>query len=213
MLNRFLEIIRKRSFISRMPKTLILSICIFIPFSFAVPLFFSIKIVKSPDTGYYFRQISDPYSDFVLYYGQFLFLFETIIPIIVLFILSVVSVYKFRVRMQIHSTLSMDQARAKKAEFRFTKMTLTLSTICIISRILDMITSLLFRMTSLNIKLFTTYDSTILHLLKSITDLILCSVKAFDGIIYLKMDKNIWKLILKTFTSKKVTIFYLYLKL
>ncbi len=207
MLNRYLEITRKKSCISRMSKTLVLYICICTPLPFAIPGLFLVKIVEGPQKGTFVKKAIDPPAtpNLVLYYTELIFLFETVLPVFFLTFLNVVSVSKFRIRMQIHADLTHNQAQAKKAETRFTKMSFFLSTICIVSRILDMITTIIFRLTGLAPLMFTADYIALIKLLKSVTNFILYSAHALDGLIHLKMDKNIWKLVLKLLGRKQVS--------
>ncbi len=83
MLNRYLEITRKKSCISRMSKTLVLYICICTPLPFAIPGLFLVKIVEGPQKGTFVKKAIDPPAtpNLVLYYTELIFLFETVLPV------------------------------------------------------------------------------------------------------------------------------------
>ena len=60
-------------------------------------------------------------SKYLFFYFIGLFLLETLIPLLVQLILSIVSVYKFKRLMYRLGHLTRNQTEARKAEVRFTK--------------------------------------------------------------------------------------------
>ncbi len=205
ILNRFSVIIKKDKFLTQMSKKTILFLCFSIPLLSSVPGYFSVEIVAGSKNGTFVKKLTKfGASNYFFYYYTFLFLMETVIPIVILVFLNSVSVYKFKKIMDKKGHLTKNQTEGKQAEIRFCILIFTLTTICILSRLLDFGITLPFRLTILNPNLFEPRIVKLLGFLKCLTNLFLYSTQALDGILYLKMDSNLWKLIIKTLGCKKV---------
>ena len=110
--------------------------------------------------------------------------------------INIVTVYKFKQVMERHADLTGNQTEARKAERRFTKMVFLLSAITSVTRIIDMVTSIFNRLSVISPS---TFDQGTLELVlfsKSITVIFINIALAFDALVFLRMDKNIWGLIL-----------------
>jgi len=105
-----------------------------------------------------------------------------------------------------HGNLSNQQIRAKEAEQRFTKMIIVLSIICIITRMFDLVASVLNRLVILRPDLFSINFITLIRLLKGTANFVLAFVDSIDCIVCIIMDKNIWKLILNILGIFQVNI-------
>ncbi len=206
ILNRFLEIVKKKSFLSKMSKLLDLLICFSVPILISLPVYFSTRIIKSKSRGKFEKQLTQ-FGTSKVYSAYFLgvFLFETIFPILVLVVLNVVSVYKFKKLMNKKGHLTKNRTEGKLAEVRFTKMVFILTSICILSRVMDFIITFFYRLTIINRLIFSPGSVRLLLFLMSLTNLFLFAVQALDGLVYLIMDRNLWKLSLKIFKLKKVS--------
>ncbi len=206
ILNRFLEIVKKKSFLFKMSKLLNLLICFSVPILISLPVYFSTRIMKNKSRGKFEKQLTQ-FGTSKVYSTYFLgvFLFETIFPILVLVVLNVVSVYKFKKLMNKKGHLTKNRTEGKLAELRFTKMVFILTYICILSRVMDFIITFLYRLTIINSLIFSPSSIRFLLFLMSLTNLFLFAVQALDGLVYLIMDRNLWKLSLKVFKLKKVS--------
>lgn len=82
-------------------------------------------------------------------------------------------------------------------ELIFTKTVLILNTIWVVSRVLDMVTNMLFRLTiTENVQIL--LDSLILiEALRNFSNLILFTAHSLESFIYFKMDNRIRGLVLK----------------
>ncbi len=203
VLNRFCEITKKDFFLAKMTKKLNLLICFLFPLTLSVPSYLAFTIVKTQNMFSLGLAEFGNSRWFTVYYLG-IFLIETIVPLSVQSILYSVSVYKFKRVMNIHGHLTRNQTAARKAEVRFTKTSFLLGSICMVSRLFDLTTSVFTLSVVLYPTLFTQKSINIISFFKSLTNFILYFVHAFDSIIYIKMDKNLWKLILKTFKINKV---------
>ncbi len=205
IVNRFLEITRKKNCVQKMSKKLVLFVCLFPPAVLTVPAHLAVRIVAGSTNQTYIKELTQfGSSKTLLVYSVLVFLFESVIPCVVMIFLNCVSNYKFRDLMYRHAHLTKNKTESKKAEIRFTKMIFILTSICILSTFLDLVTTLLARLIPQDTSLFSPTFVKALAFAKSVTNLLVYSVHALDGIIYLKLDKNLWQLILKIFSLRKV---------
>jgi len=103
--------------------------------------------------------------------------------------------------MERHADLTGNQTEARKAERRFTKMVFLLSAITSVTRIIDMVASIFNRISVVSPG---TFDQGTLELIifsKSLTVILINIALAFDALVFLRMDKNIWGLAL-SFTGR-----------
>ena len=140
------------------------------------------------------------------YYLVVLFMLETVIPIGTILVLNVLSVVKFRKQTRIHRNLTRQQQNDNKVENRYTTLVIILTTICIISRFFDMATGLFYRLQYLDPSMFSKGQILLITFSKSLSNLIVLIIHGEDGLIYFKMDKNLWRLSLTILGLKKVNI-------
>jgi len=196
IVNRYLQIIRKQNFFSKMSKTLTLFICFSLPILVCVPFYFIYDIVLVPNTNKFTIQLNHFGSSTIsFYYLIVLFLIENVIPIFISIGLSISSVYKYKILMVSHGNLTNQQIKAKEAEQRFTNMIIILSIICLTTRIFDLVASLLNRLSILRPGMFSINFITLIRLLKGLSNFVLVFIDFLDCSVYIVMDKNIWKLI------------------
>jgi len=207
--NRYLEIIKKKSFLGSLSKIQNLFISIIIPTFISLPSHFAIEVVKLEGFLKYLRRFNKfGSSDFFKAYFFLLLIIENVIPLVILIYLDIISIIKFKSLMEMHAHLTRNQIESKKAEERFTKMVLILSGITAVVRILDLLITIANRL----YMIAPGQSNNIITLLKSIVNLILCMSLAFDLLVYLKMDKKIWKLV-KTLMRLKKVIFWVKISL
>jgi len=160
-------------------------------------------------------------------YVYAVFFFESVIPVCVIVYLNVVTVYNFKKIMKKHGHLTKNKSAAKQAEASFTKMVIFLSTFISITRFIknksaakqaeasftkmviflstfisitrfiDLITITLRRTTVINQKLFEPETIELIIFLKNLSDFFLITCFALYSLVLLRMDKNLFKIILK----------------
>jgi len=195
--NRYFEISRKTAFLRRLSKKLNLFICFSISFILFVPCYFAVYVLKVP-LNRMFKATLNVFGTSIYFklYLLFLFLIEIVIPLITLMWVNSVSVFKFEHVMERHADLTGNQIETRKAERRFTIVVFLLSAITSVTRIIDMVTSLLNRISVISPS---TFDQGTLELIlfsKSISVTLINIALAFDALVFLRTDKNIWSLIL-----------------
>jgi len=205
ILNRYFEIAQKATFLSRLSKKLNLLICFaasFIPF---FPAYFAVHIFKIPlqetfKVAWNVFGLSDYFKVFVFV----LFLFEAFVPLFIFFCVSIVSKFKFKRLMQRHGDLTGNQTDASHAEARFTKLVLIFATITLLTRIGDLIATVFGRLASVSPDTFNKSSRELITISKSFSFFFINIALALDGLIYLRMDKNIWALILRITKRNRV---------
>jgi len=205
ILNRYFEVSRKTNFLKRLSKKLNLFFCLMISFFFFLPLYFPIYVVKNPLNGT-FKLSFNVFGASVYFQVYFfvLFLIETIIPLSVFLWLNIVSRFAFKRLMQRHADLTGNQAMSRSAEDRFTKMVLLLSAVTLVTRLIDMVASTLTRISVIAPSVFNQDTIEVIIFSKSLSFILINTALAIDALVYLRMDKNIWRLILNLTGLKKV---------
>jgi len=180
--NRFCQIKKSFLFFTKMSKKLNFFICFILSVGVSIPSYAGKIIVKTDNNMYILEntEIGKSRIFFIYYFG--LFLLETVIPLSIQLILSVVSVLKFKKVMNRHGHLTRNLTEAKKAEIRFTKAVFSFSLITFVSRVFDLISSIFNRLNIINPPLFSAQNLKLIYFFKALTNLILFLVHAFDGI-------------------------------
>jgi len=207
ILFRYFEIKKTNiSVLKQMSKKLILFICILLPFIVAFPAFFSVEISIN-ENGLYVKKFTDFGSSriFSIYFIG-VFALEYVIPVIIISILNVASVLKFKICMEVHGRLTQKQIEAKKAEIRLTRLVIFLTAICIVTRLLDLISIVLNRLTFIDESLFSPSGQALIRFSIIIKNILLYMVQALDGLVIITMDKNVLPLVLKMLRLNKVNI-------
>jgi hypothetical protein len=202
MSNRYFEVCQKATFLRRLSKKLNLFSCLSFSFIICVPAIFAVYVVKVPLNGKFKLTLNIFGSS--IYYKLYLFLtflIDTVIALLTLLSINIVTVYKFKNVMDRHADLTGNQTEARKAERRFTRMVFLLSAITSVTRIIDMVTSIFNRLLVIAPSAFDQGDVELILFAKSITVIFINIALAFDALVYLRMDKNIWGLILN-FTGR-----------
>jgi len=200
--NRYFEISRKTTFLGRLSKKFNLFICFSIPLVFCLPGYFAVNAVKNPSNGKFKLTLNVfGVSIYFRFYFFLTFILELVIPVFILLWLNSVSVFKFKHVMERHGDLTGNQIEARKVERRFTRMVFLFSAITLATRIIDMVTSVFNRTSIISPSSFEKFTIELIVFSKSISVIFINIALAFDALVYLRMDKNIWALIL-SFTGR-----------
>ncbi len=121
--------------------------------------------------------------------------------------MNTVSVFKFKHVMERHGNLTGRQIETTNAEHRFTRMVLFLSAITSITRLVDMIIAIPARISVIFPGTFGQGTLELILFSKIVSVILINIALAFDALVFLRMDKNIWALILSfTGHNKRVNI-------
>ena len=96
----------------------------------------------------------------------------------------------------------LDNRRADQANNRFTKLTITLTFICIVARTFDTIIAIFNRLRLVYGWILSDDLEALLKLVRAVSYFISFSAHALDGILYYFFDKKIKGLFIKDYTSQ-----------
>jgi len=199
---RYFEIIKKPTFLRRLSKKFNLFICSSISCALSLPTYFAVNVEKDHLNGNFHLTLNA--LGVSIYYKLFVFLvflLEFVIPVSTLLWMNGVSVYKFKHVMDRHADLTGNQIETRKSEHRFTRMVLLLSVITSVTRLIDMAIAIPARISVISPRTFGQGTLELILFSKSLSVILINIALAFDALVYLRMDKNIWELIL-SFTGR-----------
>ncbi len=187
-----MKLCRKTTFLGRLSKKAKPFWLIFDSVCISLPSYFAVYVEQTTSNGS-FKLILIFYGASIYFklYLLFLFFIDTVRPLLPLLWINSISVIKFKHAMERHADLTGNQLEARKAKRRFTKIVFLLTAITSVTRIIDMVTSILNRITMIYP---TAFDQGTLELIlfsKNITYSFINIALAFDALVYLRMDKNI----------------------
>jgi len=148
ILNRLYVIQNKHNYLSKMTKVKNLAFCITIPIIDGFLPFFGLTIYEFPGLKemYVWGFSEFGKSSFYQAYQIFNFFFETILPVFTLLALNIYTVRKFDEYHIKKTVMTKKKALVEQTNLKFTKMMITLVTLSVIVRAMDMITGILIRL-------------------------------------------------------------------
>lgn len=171
------------------------------PIVLYVPLYFAIKIIPNgSNENLYVIGFTDFGNS--IYFAAFAissFLLEAILLVISLAVFNFISLFKFRKMMKEKRRLMATSTRhIDKAKIRFTKLILSLTSICIMCRLLDIAVSIFYMTTTLfEIKLSEDLIS-LIFLSHTISIFMLIVSHSLDGTFYFIYDRQLTRVLRKT---------------
>jgi len=147
------------------------------------------------------------HSKFVVVYVTLVYVLETFIPQILVILFNVFSIRKFRESVRIKRRIAGSTKiimKGRKAQIRFITIVISLSTLCIVTRAIDLTSGILIRLAGLNL---ITESSTKYEAIKKFSDFsyfLIYLVHGFDGLLFFKMDKNLRKYVRAIFKRTDV---------
>ena len=175
-----------------------LFICFAVSTTILLPAFLAIKVVKSSDspteTKGYWELNAFGQTAFFKIYSVLLLLVENIIPLITLIVLNKKALSKFK---KVMWMVVLDNRRADRANIRFTRLTFTLTFICIAVRTLDTIIGVFNRGTLVFSWKLSYEQDALLRFIRTISFFFLFGAHAFDNILYFIYDKKLKSLFYK----------------
>lgn len=205
--NRYSSLTNRKNFLSKLSKWSNLGICFGLAMSIRIPTYIGINIEKSETQEKFFWNMNDfGYSNLWIIYLLLTALIDPLILLIISTILNILSIQCYRKATLEKKRLQHSIDKTKKKELRFTKTVLIVNIIYILSRCFEMICRIIF---SLTLSETVRVSSEIEILVKGVTDFsytVLIAVHAFESLIYLKMDVNVKKVVVKIFKCETVRI-------
>lgn len=195
ILNRYFEILKTKNCLTRLSKKQSLGICLAISILIYLPVFFSIGIVPSTEGLWRIKTFKEENKTIAGLFLIGLSCVETVIPLTILTVLNIQSIRKFHELMENKVTLTNNRNRIYRAEAKFTKLVVSLTTISIFTRLIDMLSDLVNRLNGVEIIEFSRDAQIQIQFVKQLTFCFLFAAHALDGLVYFKMDQNLWNIV------------------
>ncbi len=206
VINRLFLLAKKRNSFIQMNKRLNLFWCLMLSICIYFPFFFTLKIVKSDINRDLFIVAFTEYglSDILKIYTLLIFLLETIFILLILFVLNFICVNKFRACMLNKDSLIASRNEENKTEMRFCRMTIILTTLCILVRLFHFLNTIYPRLSALFNGISET-ESISIKFFQALTVAILTASVCVEPFVYFRMNKNLATIIKGLFRQKSST--------
>lgn len=205
--NRYLILGNKVNWIVKLKLIYYIPILVIIPLAFCSPLYFIFSIKRSDQSSELFYWTWSVTTRNYLFraYNFLIVIIENIIPLTVLIIMSVLCIREYKKRILIKSKIVIQSMNKnlKKSENSFTRITIILTILFIITRISDFISTLLLR----GAYLFFLKNEiliSVINLIRQLTFLLYFGLQSFNGLLYVKIDKNLRNLAKEQLSKIKV---------
>ncbi len=215
ILNRFFVITERRVRLLNISKIANLAICCMFPIFFYMPSYFIFRLEAfgSGET-YVFKLTHFGQTKVFQIWAALVYLLETFLGVVVLGFFNVLSVVRFREKMRRKAHLLKNRTETRRAEIMFTKMVLILTTICLITRLIDVVARALVRLHYLKMYEFSDVTKSWIVLYHDVSSVLIVSSHAFDILVYILMDPNLRRCTIRLFcrpateTANVSCIFY-----
>jgi hypothetical protein len=206
ILNRVYILIRRPSCLSRFSKFQNLAMCYIFPILVAIPIYFSIRIYQTDKLGIFMWELNEFGSSiyFKVYVMVVLFM-ETLVPLTLLTVLNCIAAKKYSTIDPPNVRLTTDTVvQRRQAENRCTRMILIMTTVCIVTHLLDLFSAIGMRIESLGLIEISQEMSVLNTFFRQVTFLIILAAHSFDGVFIFGMDSNLRRISLKMLGSIQV---------
>ncbi len=208
ILNRIYILNKRSSCFSNISKLQNIAMCYIVPTLVVIPIYFSIRIYQTDKLGIFMWEFNAFGSSihFKVYVMVVLFM-ETLVPLTILAVLNLIAARKYS--SMIPPTVGLTTEclkRRRRAENRCTIMILIMTTVIIVTRILDLIAATGQRTVSLGIYKVTKEMSVLITFFRQVTFLITFTTHSFDCVFIFGMDSNLRRIALKMLGSIQVGV-------
>ena len=150
--NRYSTLVGKKTWLTEISLKYYVPVLFGFPILFSVPFYLS-RTIQLRSSNVYFMALNNfGQSTLFIYYYLLLFVIESILPMILLTILSFLNIIEFKKLMQRKLTVTAKKhsQKIKLTELKFAKVILILTALFMLVRVLDLTSGILYRLISLN---------------------------------------------------------------
>lgn len=157
------------------------------------PVYLASTVSKAPtdETKGCYTGPPDPHDVFKIYFA-FVFIIESIIPVVTLLVLNVISLIRLKI---VANTLDrrspVNGTGFTSAKIQATKLIILLTFICIVTRALDCTLGIVNRLRIGSLLSLADEEEAIVALLRAISFSLLFAAHALDGILYYCYDRSL----------------------
>ena len=205
--NRYLTLKNNNNWLIKLKLKYYIPVLVIIPLAFCSPIYFSVMIKPSDEHSelYYWSVLDNN-----LIPGSLLLLvfFENIIPLIILVIMSVLCQMEYKKRIIIKSKIIIQAIKdMKKLGQSYTRITIIITTLFIITRVTDFFSSVSARAIYVVDFEIDTNIISIINFTRQLVFLVYFGLHSFNALLYVQIDKNLRDLAKGQFSKIKVIIF------
>ena len=211
--NRYLILKNRNHWIVNIRLKYYIPFLVILPLFLLAPIFPAISVKESKENTQLFYWAWTIYAQnaYFKFYLGFLAFAETILPLITLIIMNILCNIQYKKRIKFKLKVKSQTIKdLKKLENAYTRITIILTTLFIVTRTLDFFSSLLTRgMLIFDIRFASFIISTII-LIRRFSFVLFYGLNSLDVILYIKNDRNIKILIKRKFEKIKVSFKWFY---
>ena len=194
----------RKSFLTEIPLKYYLTVIFAGPVIISIPGYFAWSIYPTNSTDIYtFSLNSFGQTQVFSFYYLLLIVIESVIPVCLLFVFSVMSILKFKQIMKKIifpiNILTRNLHRKKKMQLKFTKMILILTAIVMLAHIADLLSALSYRLLVVGDDAYSPQIYSLVNFGRTLVFFILYLQYSIGIFIYTSNDKNIYLLVRKLF--------------
>ena len=210
--NRYLTLKNMNNWIVKLKLKYYVPFLVLFPMGLVIPFLIIVSINQSKKNSELYNwtvNVGDNYLYMI--YFMILLLIENILPLTILVIMSVLCQIEYKKRIQIKSKIIVQRlAYLKRKERSYTRLTITLTVLFTITRIIDFVSGLTIRAVVVLGIQFGQVTYSMLHCIRQFNFLLYFGLHSFNGIIYIQIDKNLKSLAKTQFSKIKVTFIFLF---
>ena len=204
ILNRYLIISNiEWPFIRNLSKKKMFTIMFLVSFlMFMVPTYLTIEIVPVEE-GFYTWTLSDfGKNKFVPFFFIFQMIFDTVIPILLLVILTVLSVVRFE-KFALYKKVTLERSYYTKSNRRFSAIVIVMTCVFILTRSIDMIGIVGVRMMGFGFFKVTQQIHSEINFFRMISMVLTFTAHSFNGLLFFAFDKNLNRSVRASFRNSR----------
>jgi len=192
ILNRYFVITEQRIWILEISKITNLLICYVCSICVHMPRYFAIRLeTVGPGDKYDFEFTDFGQSTVFQVWAVGTFVLEAVLGVFILGFFNMLSAVRFHEKMIRKRHLLQNRTEIKSAEVMFTKMVLILTTMCFITRLIDTVAGISFRIIFLRLYDFSDATKNQILLYHDVSCIVILSAHAFEILVYIRIDPNL----------------------
>lgn len=207
--NRYLTLKNNNNWLIKLKLKYYIPVLVIIPLAFCSPIYLSVMIKPSDEhSELYYWSVLD--NNLIRASLLLLVFFENIVPLIILVIMSVLCQMEYKKRIIIKSKIIIQAITdMKKLGHSYTRITIIITTLFIITRVTDFFSSVSARAVYLVDFEIDTNIISIINFTRQLVLLVYFGLHSFNALLYVQIDKNLRDLAKGQFSKIKVFFFHL----
>ena len=205
--NRYSTLVSQKTWITGISLKYYVPVLFGVPFLLSLPVYFSKSIQPIGSTNLYFMAFNSfGRSNIYLSYYLLLFMIELVIPMILLFVLSLLNIMEIKKFVRKKLVMNSDGIKkVKSAEIRFTKVILVLTLAFMLVRLFDLLSGISYRLISIHAINYSPGVYEIINFVRQTAFLLVYFNCAISIFMFASIDQNV-SLLMKIALNKMLII-------